>query len=144
MLNRKLNIAKLLVVFALAANTIGAFAEKAKTIVVKGAEVFRNLEYVPNGHERQRLDIYVPKQPGEPRPLINHESMVLFGERAYEGLVAYVFIELANQAPELEGVILDIEMAPLPDPVVAETRREITQPSRPDRPVDRLVVFGEH
>jgi hypothetical protein len=68
---------------------------------------------------------------GESRPLINHESMVLFGERAYEGLVAYVFIELANDEPELEAVILDIEMAPLPGPVAAGKPRDITLPSRP-------------
>jgi hypothetical protein len=57
--------------------------------------------------------------------------MVLFGERAYEGLVAYVFIELANDEPELEAVILDIEMAPLPEPVSVDEQREITAPSRP-------------
>jgi hypothetical protein len=68
---------------------------------------------------------------GRPRPLINHESMVLFGEGAYEGLVAYVFIELANEEPELEAVILDIEMAPLPEPIAAEEQRRITGPSRP-------------
>ncbi|MFV2063746.1 MAG: hypothetical protein ACC726_09565 [Chloroflexota bacterium] len=68
---------------------------------------------------------------GEPRPLINHESMVLFGEGSYAGLIAYVFIELANQAPELEAVILDIEMAPLPEPVAVEKPREIPAPSRP-------------
>ncbi len=67
----------------------------------------------------------------ESRTLINQESMVLFGERAYEGLVAYVFIELANEAPELEAVILDIEMAPTPEPITTVTRREITGPSRP-------------
>jgi hypothetical protein len=66
-----------------------------------------------------------------PRPLINHESMVLLGEGRYEGLVAYVFIELANEEPELEAVILDIEMAPLPDPITAMERPEITGPQRP-------------
>ncbi len=68
---------------------------------------------------------------GESRPLINHESMVLFGERAYQGLVAYVFIELANDEPKLEAVILDIEMAPLPGPVAAAEPPDITLPSRP-------------
>ena len=68
---------------------------------------------------------------GQPRPLINHESMVLFGEGGYEGLVAYVFIELANEAPELEGVILDVEMAPLPDPIAAGERRDIPEPQAP-------------
>lgn len=59
------------------------------------------------------------------RPLINHESMVLFGAGEYEGLVAYVFIELANEVPELEAVVLDVEMAPLPDPIAAKERRDI-------------------
>ena len=35
----------------------------------QGAEVFRNMQYVPNGHERHKLDIYLPKQQGAPRPL---------------------------------------------------------------------------
>jgi hypothetical protein len=67
----------------------------------------------------------------QPRPLINHESMILLGGGGYEGLVAYVFIELATAAPELEAVILDVEMAPLPDPVPAKGRRDVTGPRRP-------------
>ncbi len=35
----------------------------------EGARVFRDLEYVPNGHERHKLDIYVPKNPRHPKPL---------------------------------------------------------------------------
>ncbi len=66
-----------------------------------------------------------------PRPLINHESMVLLGDGAYDGLVAYVFIELANAAPELEAVVLDIEMASLPEPVPAEKDRDLTTPRSP-------------
>jgi len=68
---------------------------------------------------------------GEPRPLINQETMVLFGEGDYVGLVAYVHIELANEEPELEAVILDIEMAPLPEPIASEEPPDITQPRRP-------------
>jgi hypothetical protein len=67
----------------------------------------------------------------EQRPLINHESMVLFGDGKYEGLVAYVFIELANGAPELEAVVLEIEMAPLPEPIPRRTRDDITAPRGP-------------
>jgi hypothetical protein len=67
----------------------------------------------------------------QPRPLVNHESMILFGGGGYEGLVAYVFIELADEEPELEAVILDVEMAPLPDPVPAKERRDVTGPRRP-------------
>ena len=67
----------------------------------------------------------------ESSPLINHESMVLFGEGDYEGLVAYVFIELANRAPELEAVVLEIEMPPLPEPVPRRSRDDITAPRGP-------------
>jgi len=67
----------------------------------------------------------------QPRPLINHESMVLFGEGGYEGLVAYVFIELADEEPELEAVILDVEMAPSPDPIAAKERRDMPVPQGP-------------
>ena len=79
----------------------------------------------------------------QPRPLINHESMTLFGEDGYAGLVAYVFIELANAAPELQAVLLDIDMAPLPDPVATTTGpREITGPQRPTagRPADAALL----
>ncbi|NLH15949.1 MAG: alpha/beta hydrolase, partial [Phycisphaerae bacterium] len=35
------------------------------------AKIIRNLEYVPNGHERQKLDLYLPAKPSEkPLPLI--------------------------------------------------------------------------
>ena len=76
------------------------------------------------------------------RPLINHESMVLFGEGGYEGLVAYVFIELANEAPELEAVILDVEMAPLPDPIEARERRDIPEPQAPTAHSEGPAAFG--
>ena len=68
---------------------------------------------------------------GERRPLINHESMVLAGEGAYDGLVAYVFIELANARPELEAVILDIEVAPPPEPVSVDERPAPSGPRGP-------------
>jgi hypothetical protein len=68
---------------------------------------------------------------GEARPLINQESMVLFGEGAYVGLVAYVLIELADPQPELEAVILDIDMAPLPEPIPADERPDVTAPRGP-------------
>ena len=77
-----------------------------------------------------------------PRPLINHESMVLFGEGGYDGLVAYVFIELANEAPELEAVILDVEMAPLPDPIAAKEHRDIRGPQAPTAHSVGPVAFG--
>ena len=78
----------------------------------------------------------------QPRPLINHESMVLFGEGGYEGLVAYVFIELANEEPELEAVILDVEMAPLPDPIEAGERRDVPGPQAPTAHSVGPAAFG--
>lgn len=36
----------------------------------EGTEVFRDLEYVPGGHERQKLDIYVPPAAEGALPLI--------------------------------------------------------------------------
>lgn len=35
-----------------------------------GARVLRDLEYVPGGHERQKLDLYLPEKGGDPLPLI--------------------------------------------------------------------------
>src|SRR5262245_55893196 len=35
-----------------------------------GTKVHRSLEYVPGGHERQRLDLYVPAKTGAPLPVI--------------------------------------------------------------------------
>jgi hypothetical protein len=67
----------------------------------------------------------------QPRPLINHESMILLGEGEYQGLSAYVFIELAGERPELEAVILDVEMAPSPDPIAADERRILPAPQGP-------------
>jgi hypothetical protein len=53
-------------------------------------------------------------------PLINQESMVLTGEGAYDGLIAYVFVDFANEEPELEAVIVEVERAPFPEPVAVE------------------------
>jgi acetyl esterase/lipase len=35
-----------------------------------GVQVQRNLEYVPGGHERHKLDLYLPEKADGPRPLI--------------------------------------------------------------------------
>src|SRR6516165_12364349 len=36
-----------------------------------GTKLLRDLEYVPNGHERQKLDLYLPeKAPQRPLPVI--------------------------------------------------------------------------
>lgn len=56
--------------------SVPAFAKEAESIKIPGApegsHVLRDLEYVPGGHERQKLDLYLPPQ-GESRtalPLI--------------------------------------------------------------------------
>jgi acetyl esterase/lipase len=36
----------------------------------EGARAVRNLEYVPGGHERQKLDLFLPAQTNSPLPLI--------------------------------------------------------------------------
>ena len=50
-----------------------AFAQPSgparQLVLPEGAVVYRDLAYVPNGHERQRLDIYLPKE-GTNLPLI--------------------------------------------------------------------------
>lgn len=37
--------------------------------VPEGTRILRDLEYVPNSHERQKLDLYLPSQSDDPRPL---------------------------------------------------------------------------
>ncbi|GBD36371.1 Carboxylesterase NlhH [bacterium HR36] len=38
--------------------------------VPAGTQVLRDLAYVPNGHERQKLDLYLPKEGARPLPLV--------------------------------------------------------------------------
>ena len=47
-------------------------AQDADSVAVRAAPtvVHRDLEYVPNGHERQRLDLYLPANTSRPAPLI--------------------------------------------------------------------------
>ncbi len=46
----------------------GALAQSRMT--EEGVVAHRNLEYVPNGHERHRLDLFLPKDAKEPLPLL--------------------------------------------------------------------------
>lgn len=39
-------------------------------VLPPGTQVVRDVEYVPNGHERQKLDLYVPKEGTRPLPLV--------------------------------------------------------------------------
>src|SRR5436305_1149801 len=36
----------------------------------EGVQALRDLEYVPNGHERQKLDLYLPEKAEGPLPVI--------------------------------------------------------------------------
>jgi acetyl esterase/lipase len=48
-----------------------ATAQPAKPAKLpEGVKVLRDLEYVPSGHERQKLDLYLPEKSGGPLPVI--------------------------------------------------------------------------
>jgi len=42
----------------------------AQPIIPYGVKVFRDIPYVSNGHERQKLDLYLPENSNEPLPVI--------------------------------------------------------------------------
>jgi acetyl esterase/lipase len=50
--------------------TANALAQRPQAKVPEGTRVYRNLEYVKSGHERQRLDLYVPEKASSPLPVI--------------------------------------------------------------------------
>ena len=57
--------------FAAAAKQIPAPpVSPATSLLPSGTKAFCELAYVTGGHERQKLDLFVPGQPGEPRPLL--------------------------------------------------------------------------
>jgi acetyl esterase/lipase len=56
-----------LVVLVLTSN---ALAQPPQAKVPEGTKVHRNLEYVKGGHERQRLDLYLPANAAGPLPVI--------------------------------------------------------------------------
>jgi acetyl esterase/lipase len=47
-----------------------AEAQQARPKVPDGTKIHRDLEYVPGGHERQRLDLYLPEKPDGLLPVI--------------------------------------------------------------------------
>jgi acetyl esterase/lipase len=65
--NRVRTLESLLVVLALAPVVA---AQPPKPNPPDGTKVHTNLEYVPGGHERQRLDLYVPAKADTPRPVV--------------------------------------------------------------------------
>lgn len=46
------------------------WAQPGRQVLPEGTRVLRDLAYVENGHERQRLDLYVPEKVDGPLPLI--------------------------------------------------------------------------
>lgn len=57
----------------------------------EGTRVLRDLSYIPNGHLRQRLDLYLPSSPG-PVPLIVviHGGAFLGGDKAHEDVSLFL------------------------------------------------------
>lgn len=49
---------------------VSASAQGWSVNVPEGAQVYRDLEYVEDGHERQRLDLYIPDKADAPVPVI--------------------------------------------------------------------------
>ena len=47
-----------------------AHAQQAPPKLPEGTKVYRNLEYVQGGHERQKLDLYLPEKADGPLPVI--------------------------------------------------------------------------
>ncbi len=47
-----------------------SLAQRPQPELPKGTKIHRNIEYVKGGHERQRLDLFVPEQATSPLPLI--------------------------------------------------------------------------
>jgi acetyl esterase/lipase len=64
-------LASFTVVFAAwLAAAAGASAQVGKAKLPEGTKVHRNLEYVMGGHERQKLDLYLPEKADSPLPVI--------------------------------------------------------------------------
>jgi acetyl esterase/lipase len=70
-----------------------ASAQLRKSVLPEGTTVHRSLDYVKDGHERQRLDLYVPAKADAPLPVIVwiHGGAWSGGNRDYPGqAVAFV------------------------------------------------------
>src|SRR5689334_25322088 len=55
---------------ALAAVLACAGAAAAQRKAPDGVKVLRDLEYIPEGHERQKLDLYLPEKSDAPLPVV--------------------------------------------------------------------------
>ena len=79
-------LATLVVVLA-AAGIVVAQPQKRQPKLPDGTKVHRDLEYVTGGHERQRLDLYVPEKANAPLPVIVwvHRGAWMFGSKSDVG-----------------------------------------------------------
>jgi len=64
-------------------------AQPGRSTLPAGTKVHRNLEYIKDGHERQRLDLYVPENADSPLPVIVwiHGGAWLAGSKDFTGQV---------------------------------------------------------
>jgi acetyl esterase/lipase len=79
-MNMKINLVVLLTVVLILAGSVPTFAQANEVSqrrirgpnVPEAARILRDLSYIPDGHERQKLDLYLPKQSegAPPLPLI--------------------------------------------------------------------------
>jgi acetyl esterase/lipase len=72
-----------LVVAVMAAGIVGSQPQQPRPKLPDGTKAFRDVEYVKGGHERQRLDLYLPEKADAPLPLIVwvHPGAWTFGSR---------------------------------------------------------------
>jgi len=72
-----------LVVGLAAAGVVGAQPQRPRPKLPEGTKVYRDLEYIKGGHERQRLDLYVAEKADAPLPVIVwvHPGAWMFGSK---------------------------------------------------------------
>jgi acetyl esterase/lipase len=67
---RVVRLAILVVIFGSLVTVASVTAQPGKSALPEGTKMHRNLEYVKDGHERQRLDLYLPASTDSPLPVI--------------------------------------------------------------------------
>lgn len=68
---KKASVVPILTVLFLTVSSAGAQeAMEAPPPLIPGVRVYTDLSYVPNGRQRQKLDLYVPEKPEAPLPLL--------------------------------------------------------------------------
>ncbi len=68
MRNKSILILTVLLITAPAALQYAA-SQKPKTPPVPDADIIRDIEYIPEGHQRNKLDLYLPKNAPDSKPL---------------------------------------------------------------------------